>query len=133
MGNVGSKPILRYSMAFKRHIVSEIESGALSMFEAKRIYNINGGPTVKRWIQQFGKNHLLAKVVRVEKPEERNRIKELEERNRELESALANSQIKILTMETLIEVVEKEYKVDLKKNFGSKQLKSLGKKQKKRT
>jgi transposase-like protein len=126
---------IRYSSAFKLQIVKEIESGHLSIETARRKYEIGGSCTIQKWINKFGKNQLLAKVVRVESLEERDRIKSLEAKVRELESALAQSQVKILAMESLIEVSEKYTGLDLKKNFGHKRSstqKKSGKKEQKK-
>jgi len=111
---------LRYSEPFKLHVVSEIESGHLTIESARRRYGITGGATVQKWLCNYGKNHLLGKVVRVELPEEKDRLKKLEAKVRELESALAQSQVKLLAYESLVEVAEEHYKADFKKNFGVK-------------
>jgi len=117
---VGGRGYIRYSEAFKLHVVSEIESGDLTIYGARRRYGIKGGETVQKWIRSYGKNHLLGKVVRVERPEEKDRIKELEAKVRELESTLAQSQVKLFAYESLIDVAEKYYGADFKKNFGAK-------------
>lgn len=112
---------VRYSLAFKQKIVSELERGKLSSIaEARRVYDIGGCQTVKLWVKKFGKDHLLDKVVRVEMKGEKDRIKELEKEKQRLESALAYSHLKIITLESLIEAADEEYKTDLKKNFGVK-------------
>ncbi|MCP4584375.1 transposase [Pseudoalteromonas sp.] len=120
----------RYSEAFKLHVIKEIESGRLSMSSAQRKYDISGGATIPGWLKRYGKNHLLAKVVRVERAEERNRIKRLEEEKRELEQALAQSHIKQLALESLVEVAEEYYNADFKKNFGHMQSKEHSRKKK---
>ena len=48
---------------------------------------------MKRWASQYGKAHLLRKVVRVEKQGEPGEMKRLKERIRKLEAALADSVI----------------------------------------
>jgi transposase len=117
---VRGKSFLRYSEPFKLHVVSEIESGGLTIGGARRRYGIKGGETIQKWIRHYGKNHLLGKVIRVERPEEKDRIKELEAKVRELESALAHSQVKLFAYESLVEVAEEHYGADFKKNFGAK-------------
>ena len=117
---VRGRCFLRYSDPFKLHVVSEIESGHLTIEGARRRYGITGGETVQKWLRHYGKNHLLGKVVRVERPEEKDRIKELEAKVRELESALAQSQVKLFAYESLVEVAEEHYGGDFKKNFGAK-------------
>jgi len=87
-----SKKVIRYSEAFKQEVVSEIEGGRYgSPFEASRAYGITGSGTVRRWVREYGKSHLLSKVVRVEKKGEPGEIKRLKERVRQLEAALADS------------------------------------------
>ena len=117
---VGGRSYIRYSESFKLHVVSEIESGELTIEGARQRYGIAGGSTVQKWLRRYGKNHLLGRVVRVERPEEKDRVKELEAKVRELESVLAQSQVKLFAYESLIEVAEKHYKTDFKKNFGAK-------------
>ena len=121
MSKVEGRTFLRYSESFKLHVVSEIESGQVTIGGARRRYGISGGETIQKWLRRYGKNHLLGKVVRVEKPEEKDRIKELEAKIRELESVLAQSQVKLFAYESLIDVAEKHYGADFKKNFGAKQ------------
>jgi transposase-like protein len=118
---VGGRVFIRYSESFKLHVVSEIESGSLTIEGARSRYGIAGCSTVQKWLRRYGKNHLLGKVVRVERPEEKDRVKELEAKVRELESALAQSQVKLFAYESLIDVAEKHYKADFKKNFGARQ------------
>ena|SRR3990172_12483948 len=85
----GDKITHCYSTAFKQKVITEIESGKLSVAEARKIYDIRGGATIRQWIKKYGKNHLLNKIVRVEMKHETGKIKELERQKRELESALA--------------------------------------------
>jgi transposase len=117
------KVSFQYSLAFKRKVVSEIESGRFNVHQARKVYDIRGCGTIERWIRNFGKNHLLGKIVRIEMKNEKDRIKELEKEKRELESALAQAHLKNLTLESLIEAAEEHYQVDLKKNFGEKAFK----------
>jgi len=116
----GQRIVIRYSPAFKQKVVSEIESGQLTVAQARRVYDIRGGATIPRWLRQFGKNHLLPKVVRVEMRDEKDRIQELEREKRALESALAQEHLKNLCLEALLECVEEHYQVDVKKTFGQK-------------
>lgn len=118
----------RYSAAFKQKVVSEIESGKISIEEARKIYDIRGGSTVQDWIKKLGKNHLLSKVVRIEMKDERDRIKELEKEIRKLKTTLADEHIKNIALESLIEVADEHYNIDIKKNFGGKESKEAMKK-----
>ena len=85
-----SKESIRYSISFKQKVVQEVEKGA-SFVELRRRYGIKGGNTVQQWVRQFGKNHLLNKIVRVEMKGEKDRVKELEEEVKRLKIALADA------------------------------------------
>ena len=56
----------RYSSAFKQKVISEIESGELTIAEARKIYDIKSSPTIYIWLRKYGKNHLINKVVQVQ-------------------------------------------------------------------
>jgi transposase-like protein len=91
---VSRREELRYSEAFKQQVVSDLEAGRFgSPYEASQAYGIRGHATVRRWVEEYGKSHLLSKVVRVEKPGEPGEIRRLRERVRQLESALADAHI----------------------------------------
>ena len=70
---VRGRGYVRYSESFKLHVVSEIDSGHLTIYGARRRYRIRGGETVQKWLRSYGKDHLLGKVVRVERPEENDK------------------------------------------------------------
>jgi len=82
---------MRYSEAFKQQVIDEFEAGRFgSPHEASQAYGVDSG-SVKRWAREYGKGHLLRKVVRVEKQDEPGEIKRLKGRVRSLEAALADS------------------------------------------
>ena len=53
----GQAIVIRYSTAFKQKVVSEIESGQITVAQARKVYDIRGGETIPRWIKKLGKNH----------------------------------------------------------------------------
>lgn len=109
------RSIIRYSHAFKRKIVEEIESGKYSIGDVRRIYDIQGSHTVNGWLKKFGRDHLLNRVVRIEMKDEKDKLRELERQKRELESALAQAHLKILSLETMIDIAEDRFGVKIKK------------------
>lgn len=111
----------RYSEAFKLKVISEIESGKLTVSQAKARYDIRGASTIDTWLKKYGKNHLLAKIVRIEMPDETSRLKSLEKQKQELETALAQAHLKILRLESTVEVYEEHYGMDetTKKNLAT--------------
>lgn len=52
----------KYTKKFKNRVLSELESGELNSYaEAQRKYNIGGNATIKKWIINAEKFHLLHK------------------------------------------------------------------------
>lgn len=118
---MAGREVFRYSEAFKLQVVSELESGKLGSHAAAcRRYGIGGGATIKSWLRRYGKNHLLHKVVRVEKPGERDQVKILQARIRDLERAVADAKVQETLHKAYFEIVCEEFGVldpgALKKN-----------------
>ena len=88
------RDVVRYSEAFKLQVVRELEQGRFgSISEARRAYGVRGSVTVEAWIRRFGKDHLLGKVVRVMKADERAEVETLRKQVRELKGALADAHL----------------------------------------
>lgn len=85
---------IRYSEAFKRQVVEEIERGRhATLMAARRAYGINGSLTIRGWVRKYGREDLLPKIVRIETVKERDELKEAKKRIRELEAAVADAHI----------------------------------------
>jgi len=85
---------VRYSEAFKRQVVAELEDGKFSSIgEANRVYGIRGAATVAQWIRKYGGEGLLPKKVKIETMKERDELKDARKRIRQLEAALADAHI----------------------------------------
>src|SRR5215467_2551316 len=108
----------RYSIGFKQRVVRELEERGCTKASLKRKYGIKGGSTLQDWIRKFGKNHLLNQVIRIETMEEKDRVRELEAEIKRLKLALADSLLAQRSLEVVIQEANKEYRTDLKKNFG---------------
>lgn len=104
--------VVRYSSAFKHQVVKEIEEGHLSIEEARKKYGIKGCSTVQHWMKRMGKLDSLPKVIRVEKPDEKARVKDLERQIRELKNALAETQVRYIIAESRFEVVCEDQGLD---------------------
>ena len=107
----------RYSVSFKQQVVRELEETGTSKNWIRKKYGI-GVATLHQWIRKFGKNHLINQVIRIETMDEKERIKSLENEIKKLKLALADSLLAQRSLEVVIEEANKEYKTDLKKNFG---------------
>ena len=95
--------IVRYSECFKREVMEALESGrCASVHEAQVHFGIGGSATIARWLKRMGRNDLRTKVVRVEKPDEADRIGELRKQVAKLERALGQTQAQNLLHEELL-------------------------------
>ena len=95
----------RYSEAFKQQVVSEIASGKRTISEAKRAYGIKGGGTVQGWARKMGNLGILTKTARVEKPDEKDRIKALEAEIKKLRNVLADTVLDKHIAESTLEIL----------------------------
>ena len=85
---------IRYSEAYKRQIVKEIESGKYSSLNSvAKAYGIGGTSTIANWIRKYGSEDLLPRNVRIETVKEQDEIKILKKRIRDMEAAFADNYI----------------------------------------
>jgi transposase len=103
----------RYSKAFKLEVVKAMESGRFgSICEAKRHFGIKGATTIRRWLLAYGKNHLIPKVVRVEKPDEQSELMKLRAQVADLEQALGQTHADNLLNDAFFRLVCEKYGED---------------------
>ena len=122
---MGKRVTIRYSEAFKLHVIGEIESGKFDCIEQARIaYGIRGTYTIQRWIRKYGRKDLEGRIIRVEKPQERDQIKALKARIRDLERAVADSKVQEVLSKAYFEIVCEQFGVadveGLKKSIARK-------------
>ncbi|MDR1887610.1 MAG: transposase, partial [Prevotellaceae bacterium] len=113
----------RYSICFKQKVVEEIKEGA-SLHSVSRKYGIRGSNTVRNWIKQLGQDHLLTEIIYVKMKHEQDEVKSLQKEVQRLKLALADATLERDALESLLEVANEYYGVDmstLKKNFESRQ------------
>jgi transposase-like protein len=106
--------VVRYSMSFKRHVVEELESGRFSnISEVQKHYGIAGTATVRNWLVKYGRNHLCPKVVRVEKPNEKDKILQLKKQIKQLKEALGQTQAENVINQEFLKIACEEMGKDL--------------------
>ena len=115
--------IVRYSMSFKQQVVRELESGRFSSIsQANEHYGITGTTTVRNWLLKYGRNHLCAKVVRMEKPDEKNQILQLKRQIKQLKEALGQTQAENVINQEFLKIACEEMGQDVdsfKKKVGT--------------
>ena len=98
------RTVRQYSLCFKRQVIDDLESGRFGSIDAaRRHYGIRGRGTIQIWLRKYGKNHLLPKVVIVQKPDEKDQIRELKRQVAELQRVLGQTQAQnVLNGELLV-------------------------------
>ncbi len=106
--------VIRYSMSFKRQVVSELESGRFdSIGQANEHYGITGADTIRRWLYKFGRNHLCPKVIRVEKPDEQDQMRQLKKQIKQLKEALGQTQAENVINQEFLKIACEEMGQDV--------------------
>ncbi len=77
-----------YSEAFKRMVVQEYEQGA-SMTSLQRKYGIGGAGTIKRWVQQFGRQPYRTETVFIQTAEDLEHVRRLQAQVEQLQKLVA--------------------------------------------
>ncbi len=104
----------RYSTEVKERLVAEIEEGHLSLREAA--HDAQTSVTmIQKWLDEYGRYKPKRDVVEVVMKSEQDRISALQQ-------ALAEAHLKLRVYDELITQANKHYKTDLKKSFGTSQL-----------
>lgn len=105
--------MVRYSEAFKRQVVEDVERGRFSSAsEAASAYGVKGHSTVPRWLRERGRGRLVRRVIRVEKPGEPGELKRLKERVRQLEAALADVHMDRALDQSFFEILCRDQGID---------------------
>jgi len=108
------KTVKRYSISFRHQVVDDLERGRFDSVESARVhYGIGGIGTIQRWLRKYGKNHLLPKVVIVEKPNEKNQIRQMQQKIAKLEQALGQTQVENLLNAAFLDMACKELDCDV--------------------
>ena len=114
------RTVIRYSMGFKQQVIRQLESGRFgSISEVQEHFGIKSPSTVSYWLRKYGRNHLCAKVVKVEKLNEKDQIRELKKQVRQLKQALGQTQAEKIIGEEFLKIACEELDQDVE-NFKKK-------------
>ena len=99
-----NQTVFHYSEAIKQQLIQEFETGHLSASALRRKYGIKGGSTIREWVKKYGKFGLLPRVIRVEKPNEKDEILALKAEIKRLKQAMADEVLDRKIAESTLEV-----------------------------
>ncbi|WKL47350.1 hypothetical protein Q1W71_20600 [Flavobacterium pectinovorum] len=124
-----------YSMSLKLQIVSEIEKGNISITQTRKQYGIQSHGTVLNWLRKFGNfdwdNQTptqMAKTPEQKIMELEAQVKLLEKQKALLERQAFVADKKAILFDMMIDLAEKEYRIDIRKNSAPEQSTTSNKK-----
>jgi transposase len=127
-----------YPYHFKIQVVREVESGEISLSAISLKYGIQGESTVKNWLKKYGnfdwenQNSLnMPKTPQQKLLELEAKVKLLEKENARLKNQNHIADQKAIIFDMMIDIAEKEYKIDIRKNSESGQSKNIQSRRKK--
>ena len=127
-----------YTLTFKLNVVKEIESGDLNTTAACRKYGIQARSTVVSWLRKYGNIDWENQTpyYMPKSPEQRTleleaKVKLFEKQIAHLEELNHIADSKAIFFDMMIDIAEKEYNIDVRKNFKPAQSIVSGKKNKK--
>jgi len=111
----------KYETCFRRWLVAEIDSGRMSVGEARQRFQLPAhfSKTYKRW--QLKYSDVIQLSLPAMSSKDRTDNKKLEQRSEELEKQLELAQMKNMALDTMIDIAEKNYKLEIRKKSGPKQ------------
>ena len=113
---------VRFTEAFKLHVVEEVESGRISQSEASRKYDILGHSTILKWCRKYGKQtpHKSRKERTGIMPQKEHELLLLNNEIKALKQELEDARFKNVVLETLVDVAERELRIPIRKKYGAK-------------
>jgi transposase len=121
-----------YSLSLKVQIVQQIEQGKLSTKAAQRKYGIQSRSTLVNWLRKYGsfdwENQTPSNMPK--SPEQRimeleAKVKLLEKQKSFLEQQANVADSKAIIFDMMIDIAEKEYQIDIRKNSPPEQSNAL--------
>lgn len=112
----------KISNSEKRWLVREIESGRMTVGEAKErieLFSKDPGSLIHFWRKKFAPEITFTLPVMTEK--EKQKLHAAHRRMKELEKQLEDAQMKNIALETMIDIAEEQLKIIIRKKSGPKQ------------
>jgi|TARA_B110000285_G_C14861603_1_gene484830 transposase len=113
-----------YSISFKLQVVQEIEMGELSRSEACHKYGIQAKSTIREWLRKYGNfdwenqsNTIVAKTPEQRILELEAKVKLLGKQKARAEHLAERADKKVIIFDMLVDMAEKEYDIQIRKNY----------------
>jgi transposase len=106
-------------------IVQEYLNSSTTQKELKEKYNFGGNNNISNWLRKFGLSKLNEEQLELHQAmakeiEKTSLEQELEQRVKTLEADLKLERLRTKALSTMIDIAERELKVDIRKKSGAK-------------
>jgi transposase-like protein len=117
----------KYDLSLKRKVCEELLSGTITVREVARKYNIPAGGGIKYWIRWYQEEQAeLAKLQPMPtEPINSDTSKSASNSSadsQQLQEELRLAKIRLTTLETMIDIAEKQFHIEIRKKSGTKPL-----------
>jgi len=127
-----------YTLSFKLQVVQEVEQGLLSKSQAQAKYGIQSDSTIGRWLRKYGNfdweyqsSNSVSKTPEQRILELEAQVKLLEKQKARAEHLADRADKKVIIFDMLVDLAEKEYDIQIRKNYKPELLNSSKKNTKK--
>jgi|SRR5664280_2590299 len=115
----------KFTDDFKLMVVQDYVSSGISKEELKRKYDFTGCNNIYRWMRKFGLSKPSEDQIKLHRfmaneQQKSTSEQELELRVKKLEEDLKLEQFRTKALNTMIDIAERELKVDIRKKSGAK-------------
>lgn len=101
-------------------VVQEYLQGDKTQEELMLKYNIRGKACITNWMRKFGVYPMSTIPSMKEPTKKRVKEQQLEQKIRQLESDLKKEQLRSIALSTMIDIAERNLKIDIRKKSGAK-------------
>ena len=111
-GGVNKK--VSVSAVQKREVVRAVTEGRMTIREAQLLTGVASKSSIGEWIRLAGKESadIAAKNIMIE----------LQPATNDIQKELADAKLKIAALDTMIDIAEEQFKINIRKKSGAKQL-----------
>jgi transposase len=125
-GRSGRKDV--YEAAFKRKLCEELLGGMITAAEITKKYNIPGSGTVIRWLKRYEEEQAGLTILQVMAEDTKSmgndngQPPDCAGQVAALQKELGLAKLRATVLETMIDVAEQEFKIEIRKKSGTKPL-----------
>lgn len=112
--------LLFYDPSFKRKVCLEYLTKGISIYRLRKKYNIRGTSTIQRWVGNYHKEQqMLTLDNMITDPKDTSDSGSAQE-DHSLREKLKQAELKVIALETMIDLAEEHFDIEIRKKSGTK-------------